>query len=159
MNALDKRGTIPLKGAAIGDGCWCVYTRPCHFKPTYTTRLTQPRHLHFLRGNEVGTCGFQDQAERINGGQRTRYTMLARCLCPRTISHRTRLLATSSRIFPGPRPVPSDPVHPDQGRLRQLFQSVGPLPDADVQDGQGGCERMNSEIQSCFHSKRFAENS
>lgn len=24
MNALDKRGTLPLKGAAIGDGCWCV---------------------------------------------------------------------------------------------------------------------------------------
>ena len=25
MNALDKRGTLPLKGAAIGDGCWCVW--------------------------------------------------------------------------------------------------------------------------------------
>lgn len=38
MNALDKRGSTNLKGAAIGDGCI---------------------------GNEVSTCGFASQADRI----------------------------------------------------------------------------------------------
>lgn len=39
MAELDRRGTINLKGAAIGDGCW---------------------------GNEVGTCGFAAQSDRID---------------------------------------------------------------------------------------------
>lgn len=39
MKVLDTRGSVNLKGALIGDGCW---------------------------GNEVGTCGFAAQSERID---------------------------------------------------------------------------------------------